>query len=112
MKKIVIALRGTFRLSNAAIAMLAALKSRTPIMALGDENRLMGWGNPQDDSEDPVNYWDIPRDDPDLLTVFEALGPEVAYSGTILAAVEVPDNHSFRIKHSSEGEVLSLVKED
>jgi hypothetical protein len=105
-KAIVIAVHGTFRLSNAAITFIAAQKNRAPIVALGDENRLMGWGNVEDDSEPVTNAWDIPRDDVHLLEAIRILGPEAALPGTVFRIVETPVAAPYFIRQTASGETV------
>lgn len=105
-KAIVIATHGTFRLSNATITFLAAAKNRAPIVALGDESRLMGWGNVEDESEPTTNAWDVERDDPHLLEAIQILGPEAALPGTVLRIIEIPADAPYFIKQHTSGEVL------
>jgi hypothetical protein len=74
-----------FRLSNSAVANIARLKRLSPIESLGDD-RLIGWGNP-DDPGSEVMFWDMDRSDPALIETLENLGPEVGLPGVILKVV-------------------------
>ena len=100
---------GNFRLSNAAITALAQVKGKVPILSLGDETRLMGWGNPEDDSEDPFPYWHLDRTDPDLIRILNEFGPEAAHDGCVLSITQVPAGSRHFIYDGDFGERVGFT---
>jgi hypothetical protein len=51
-----------------------------------------------DDDDFPIQIWDIPRDDPDLVYVVQQIPEDEGICGTDLHVIEIPDDVDWQIE--------------